>query len=137
MTKVVEIAPNCARRVLDHALDVAPDECCGILMGPTASRITKVIPTNNVHENPRTEYEIDPEALYEATEEAEEGPLELVGFYHSHPRGRAAFSDTDVDRGSWEDKVYLLASLAPLAFLARVWNGQTFDEVEVHVDPSG
>lgn len=134
MTKVLEITPESARRVLEHTIETAPDECCGILLGPSPTRVTEVQPAENVHDNPRTEYEIDPQALYEATERTQAGPHELVGFYHSHPRGYAAFSKTDVARGSWTGKLYLLASLAPFQFVAGRWDGERFNDVEVHVD---
>jgi proteasome lid subunit RPN8/RPN11 len=134
VTKVLDVAPRVAREVFDHALESAPRECCGVLVGPDASRATEALRAENVHDNPRTEYEIDPEVLLEAVERTEGSPVELVGFYHSHPRGYAAFSETDIARGSWAGKTYLLASLAPLRFLGGVWNGEGFDEVEVHVD---
>lgn len=134
MSKVIEIAPRVAREVFTHALETAPLECCGVLVGPGPTRATEALRAENVHENPRTEYEVDPQLLFEAVERTEGTPVEIVGFYHSHPRGYAAFSETDVARGSWEGKIYLLASLAPLTFLGGVWNGDGFDEVDVHVD---
>lgn len=134
MTKVLELSPEAASEVIDHALEVAPLECCGVLLGPRPDRATEALRAENVHDNPRTEYEIAPQTLFEAVERAENPDTELVGFYHSHPRGYAAFSETDVARGSWQGKTYLLASLAPLTFLGGVWNGEDFDEVEVHVD---
>lgn len=128
-----ELAPGVARKVLDHSLETAPDECCGILMGPDAGTATEARRAKNVHPNPRTEYEIDPDALLAAVQTGAKTDLEIVGFYHSHPRGYAAFSDTDRARGSWEGTTYLLVSLAPLTFLAGRWNGEGFDDVDVRV----
>lgn len=129
----LEIAPPVARGVLDHALEAAPDECCGILLGPAPQHAAELMRSENVHENPRTEYEIAPEILFEAVERTEKEDLEVVGFYHSHPRGAAAFSKTDRARGSWEGTAYLLVSLAPLAFRAGRWTGRDFEALPVHV----
>ena len=134
MSEQLDIAPRVAREVFTHALDEAPHECCGVLIGPDTAHATEAVRAENVHENPRTEYEIDPEVLFEAVERTEGTPVEIVGFYHSHPRGYASFSETDVARGSWQGKRYLLASLAPLTFVGGVWNGEGFDETGVHVD---
>jgi proteasome lid subunit RPN8/RPN11 len=134
VTKVLELAPRVAHEVFEHGLEAAPHECCGILVGPNEEQATEALRSENVHENPRTEYEIDPELLFEAVERTDGSAVEIVGFYHSHPRGYAAFSETDVGRGSWAGKTYLLASLAPLRFLGGVWNGEGFDEVPVRVD---
>lgn len=135
--KALSLAPQVAADVLEHSLDVAPDECCGILLGPQPGRATEAIVAENVHENPRTEYEIDPEALLTAVQRTEAEPVEIVGFYHSHPRGAAAFSPTDRARGSWPGTAYLLCSLVPLTFLAGVWNGDRFEEIEVRAGVDG
>lgn len=127
------LAAEVARTVLDHALETAPEECCGILLGPKPDRATDAIRAENVHAKPRTEYEVDPDALLEAVERTEKDDEEIVGFYHSHPRGYAAFSETDRTRGSWEGTTYLLVSLAPLTFLAGRWDGERFQEVGVRV----
>ncbi len=136
----LELSPEVAQGVLDHALETSPDECCGILLGPAAGQATAFRRATNVHPSRRNRYEIDPENLLEATLQAEQEGLEIVGFYHSHPRGHAAFSDEDRARASWEGAVYLLCSLSPLAFLAGQWTGERFEALEVHVtggsDPS-
>lgn len=134
--KRLQISPEAARTVFDHAVETTPDECCGVLLGPSEQRATEALPAENVHSNPRTEYEIDPQALLEAVERADEPGTELVGFYHSHPRGAAAFSETDVSRGSWAGKAYLLLSLAPITFVGGVWNGESFERIPVHLDRS-
>lgn len=122
-----------ARGVLDHALRERPLECCGILLGPGPDRAERVLEAANVHENPRTRYEIDPDTLLEAVQAGAAGDEQVVGFYHSHPRGAAAFSRTDRARGSWEGLTYLLVSLDPLTFLAGRWNGEDFSPVDVRV----
>lgn len=134
MSERLELAPEVAREVLDHALASAPAEACGVLLGPRSDLAETALRAENVHENPLREYEIEPEALLEAVQRAEKGDTEVVGFYHSHPRGPAAFSDTDRSRGSWEGKAYLLVSLRPLEILAGRWTGEAFEDVPVVAD---
>lgn len=125
------VEPEVARTVLDHALEAAPLECCGLLLGPAEDHASEAVRAPNVHDNPRTEYEVDPDALLEAVRRAEAGDEELVGFYHSHPRGPDAFSDTDRARGAWEGRTYLLLCLDPLAARAGRWDGERFRPVPV------
>lgn len=134
MSQPLELAPDVAREVVDHAIASAPREACGILLGPEPDLAEQALRAENVHENPRTEYEIEPDTLLEAVQRAEKGDLDVVGFYHSHPRGPAAFSDTDRSRGSWEGKAYLLVSLRPLEVLAGRWDGEAFEDVPVRAD---
>lgn len=136
MTAELLLDGTAARAVLDHALATLPDECCGVLLGPAARHASEAVPTRNAHETPRTRYRIDPEDQLAAVLRAEEEGLEVVGFYHSHPRGYAAFSEEDEARGSWEGAAYLLLSLSPLAFLAGAWDGEAFVPLDVRV-PGG
>lgn len=131
--RALVLAPEVAREVLDHALEVAPEECCGVLLGPEAGRATGVLRADNVHEDTRTRYQIDPETMLKAVELEEAGQAVVVGFYHSHPRGAAAFSQEDRARGAWEGRDYLLVSLSPLTFLAGRWDGQGFEDLHVLV----
>lgn len=134
MTTPLTLAPHIATRLIDHATRQAPHECCGILLGPTPHHAKHARPTKNVHPNPRTEYEIDPHALHDAIQRTHETPLHLVGFYHSHPRGPAAFSTTDHDQAAWPNTPYLIVSLQPITFHAGRWNGDTFDPLPVNLD---
>lgn len=130
----LELTGPVARALLEHALATRPDECCGVLLGPEARRATRALAATNVHENPRTRYRLDAETMLEAVELEEKAPdLQIVGFYHSHPRGAPAFSDEDVARGAWEGKAYVLVCLRPLTFVAGRWTGQGFDGIGVHV----
>ncbi len=97
----------------EHAREVAPHECCGILGGvfePHSSRVTSRYPADNVATEPTTEYRIDPEtqlAIFEALEADGEA---IVGFYHSHPQGPAEPSATDRAGAAWPDRSYVIVS---------------------------
>lgn len=71
-----------------------PREACGILLGEGA-RILEARLAANVHPSPETHFEIDPQALIDAHRAARTGGGEVVGYFHSHPKGQAVPSPTD------------------------------------------
>lgn len=72
-----------------------PRECCGLLLGQGA-RIERAVPAANVHPDPERHFEIDPAALIAAHRAARAGGPQVVGYYHSHPNGRAEPSVEDI-----------------------------------------
>lgn len=97
--------------VLEHAREGHPHEVCGILAGDAGEPrvVEESFRVENVHENPRTEYLIDPDEQLEVILHVEdELGLDIVGFYHSHPTGAAELSETDRRRASWPGAVYML-----------------------------
>ncbi len=87
-----------------------PREACGILLGE-GTRITAVREAANVHPDPHTHFEIDPQALIDAHRAARAGGAQVIGYYHSHPQGAAAPSATDRACAAGDGKVW--AILAP------------------------
>ncbi len=91
------------RAVLDeliaHALAAAPEEACGILVGlrrGTQREVLHAVPCRNVSEGSRLQrFLIDPEQQLAAQREARQRGFDIVGYYHSHHNGSAAFSDED------------------------------------------
>jgi len=53
-------------------------------------------------------FEIDPAALIAALKSARQGGPGVVGYYHSHPTGSAAPSDTDAACASGDGKVWAI-----------------------------
>ncbi|WP_137681024.1 Mov34/MPN/PAD-1 family protein [Aurantiacibacter suaedae] len=101
----VVLADAAAEQIRSHARLAAPLECCGLLLGQ-AGAITEARPARNVHLSPQTHFEIDPQALIDAHRAARAGGPQVLGYYHSHPRGPAEPSATDRamaahDRAIW------------------------------------
>lgn len=71
-----------------------PLEACGLLLGEGA-RITQARAARNIHPQPQTHFEIDPQALIDAHRAARAGGPEVLGYFHSHPAGPPAPSATD------------------------------------------
>lgn len=126
-----------------HAREGIPEEVCGILGGErgasTAERgadlVTTIRRVANVADDPRSRYELDPAEQLRAMEDLEARRLDVVGFYHSHPRGPDSPSQTDERQATWPDRVYLIVSLADgrEALGAWRWTGEAFDREEVVV----
>lgn len=91
---VGELSDAVAQKIRDHAQLAAPLECCGLLLGE-GSIITEARPARNVHLSPQTHFEIDPQALIDAHRAERAGGPQVLGYYHSHPRGPAEPSATD------------------------------------------
>ena len=103
--------------ILAHAAREAPREACGLLVG-VGPDVSRVVPTANADAS-ATRYTVPPEAHFAALREARGAGLEVVGAYHSHPRGAAVPSATDTAE-AFPDFVFLIAGLAPEPH-ARAW----------------
>jgi proteasome lid subunit RPN8/RPN11 len=105
--------------LLDHLLAEAkasnPHECCGILLGEGA-RIGTILPAANVHSDPAIHFEIDPQTLIDAHRAARRGGPQVVGYYHSHPDGRAEPSATDVAMAAGDGMVWAIVAAGRVAF---------------------
>ena len=83
--------------LISHAEAEYPRECCGILLGECMGgrkTVSKVIQTENTAGGSAhfRHFLIDPLAVAKA----ERGPLEILGFYHSHPDCEAIPSKEDI-----------------------------------------
>lgn len=92
-----------------HAQEQWPQEACGLLRG-RAGRATAFLPAANVAAQPRTDYQVDPQALLQALDWEDQGD-ELIAIFHSHPTSPAIPSPVDVARALYPDSVYLILSL--------------------------
>ena len=102
-----------------HARATAPFECCGILIG-SGGRIDEATPARNLAEGP-SRFLIDPADHIAARRAARSRGLEVVGFYHSHPRSAASPSPTDLAEAAYPEAVHLIVSLADGGADARLF----------------
>jgi proteasome lid subunit RPN8/RPN11 len=126
--------------VVDHALAAHPAEACGLLAGARgpAATVRAARRAENAAAEPETAYRIDPAALAAAVEAIEAAGDEVVGFYHSHPRGPPAPSDRDRAEAAWADHSYLLVALGGEHPVVSSWRHRAPDRFEperVRVEP--
>jgi len=106
----VRMPVACNEAMVRHALQETPNECCGVLIGRNG-RIERAVPMRNVRPSPDA-YFMDPDeqiALFTAMEQRGE---QLLGIYHSHPRGPATPSPADRQLAFHPDALYVVVSLA-------------------------
>lgn len=101
------IAGAAREAVLAHAREAAPNECCGLLVGQ-GTRILAAVRARNLENSP-TRFLLDPSDHVAARREARARGWDIVGFYHSHPRTRAAPSASDVAEALYDEAIYLIA----------------------------
>lgn len=90
----LEVTSGTIATLLEEATRADPLECCGVLLG-AGGRIGQAVPAANVHADPARHFEIDPAVLIAAHRAARAGGPQVLGYYHSHPNGRAGPSDED------------------------------------------
>ena len=96
-------------QIIAHAQQGYPEEVCGLVSG-RAGMAHAVHPGRNVSLTPRVAYEMDVDTLALQIEFEETG-LELWAIYHSHPRGPAAPSPTDIKLAMYPDARYVIVNL--------------------------
>jgi len=101
--------------MLSAAEGAAPDECCGILLG-RRQRIERAVAAANVAPDRRDRFEIDPQALVDAYRAARAGGPDVIGFYHSHPRGPAEPSATDSALAARDGRVWAIIGQSGVTF---------------------
>jgi proteasome lid subunit RPN8/RPN11 len=100
-------------RVLDemiaHARTAAPAECCGLLLG-RGEAVVEAVRARNIADSP-ARFLMDPRDHFAARRDARARGLEVLGFYHSHPRSPAVPSPTDLAAAAYPDHLYAIVSL--------------------------
>ncbi len=111
----VELSSDVVNALLAEAARAAPGECCGILLGE-GMRIAAVLPAANVHPEPLTHFEIDPRVLIDCHRSERAGAHRVIGYYHSHPNGRARPSATDLASASRDGRVWAIVAAGDVSF---------------------
>jgi proteasome lid subunit RPN8/RPN11 len=113
----VRVGRGVCEDILRLARAAAPGECCGMLIGrpaagEDAAQIMAVLPAANLEfAGSRRRFRIAPSDMIDAAQAARGQGLELVGFFHSHPRGAAIPSDEDIAEASaWAGYYHIIAA---------------------------
>ena len=140
---MLELSREYVDRMVGHARDEAPNECCGLIAGEDG-RAVAIYPMTNVEHSPYR-YKLDPKEFFTASKEIEDCERELLAFYHSHTHSPAYPSPTDVRLATgpdgtsmWPGVYYILVSLAvpeePVVRAFRILDGAVSEE-ELRVTP--
>ena len=115
--------------IYDHAEDIYPEECCGILLGKidgVSKIVVEVIGTMNtwdksevtteltssddLNRTKHSRYTISPRDILQAQKRGRDLQLDIIGFFHSHPDAPSIPSTCDRDR-AWEIYSYPIISV--------------------------
>lgn len=99
-----------------HVQAQAPLEACGLLAGKNDT-VKQVLLVANQARSP-VRFRMDPVKQLEAFEWMESNDLNLVGIFHSHPKGPEGLSTTDIEEAAY-DVVYIIWSLSQEGWQAR------------------
>jgi proteasome lid subunit RPN8/RPN11 len=108
--------PNGLRtQLIAWARAAAPDEACGLLLGRRREErvdVEHVRRARNVAAEVHRAFEVHPEDHLAFSLEAERLGLDVVGAWHSHPRGAATLSPADLAAAApgWAQVVVALAA---------------------------
>jgi proteasome lid subunit RPN8/RPN11 len=106
---VLKIERSAFEAIITAARAAHPQEACGILLGGF-SHITAMTEAANVHPAPLTHFEIDPQALIDAHRSARSGGPNVIGYYHSHPKGEPRPSQTDAAMAAGDGMIWAIAA---------------------------
>jgi proteasome lid subunit RPN8/RPN11 len=95
--------------MIGHALEEAPNECCGIIAGKDG-RAVKLFRGRNAEASPYVYY-LDTDQLFEIQRECWANEWEFLAIYHSHTKTKAYPSPTDIDQAYWPESYYIIISL--------------------------
>lgn len=104
------VAPAIIEALHAEGARAVPQEACGLLLGQ-GTRIDSIQPTRNIHHAPETHFEIDPQALIDAHRGARSSGPEIIGYYHSHPKGPPQPSATDRAMAAADGRIWAIIGL--------------------------
>jgi len=121
------ITPTQMEQIIQHALDVRPNEACGLLLG-TNGQVAEVIRAANSAAEPYQRFRIDDASLATYGHAA-------IGFYHSHPQGHALPSRSDIQESCYPEHVYLIVGLkrSPAELAAWRFDRGRMERVTLHI----
>jgi len=132
-TNRLQLSDELRARLVAWARAAAPHEACGLLLGRCGERaeVEHVRLARNVATDAQHAFEVHPEDHLAFALEAERLGLDVVGAWHSHPRGEAKPSATD-RAAAWDGWLHAIVGRdARGGFELRVWRvrGDAWTEV--------
>jgi [CysO sulfur-carrier protein]-S-L-cysteine hydrolase len=106
----MRIARDLYDEIVAHALEDAPNECCGMVASRDGDAV-KVFRATNAAASPYR-YELDPAEQYRIQVAIEDDALELGAIYHSHTRTEPYPSQTDINLAFYPEALYVIVGLA-------------------------
>ena len=120
---MIRIPASALAEIRAHCARARPEEACGLLLGD-GGEVARVEPAENVADDRRRRFEVEPRLLLRLHRELRSGPLSLLGVYHSHPEGQPEPSPTDLARALDPELVWLIVGRDGAARAWRIADGR-------------
>jgi [CysO sulfur-carrier protein]-S-L-cysteine hydrolase len=130
----MKIARDLADRIIAHALEDRPNECCGMVSGADGVA-TEVFRARNALASPFS-FDMEPSDQFGIYTTIEDRGEEILAIYHSHTKSPAEPSQSDRNNArSWPDPVWLIVSLTdPDKPVVRGWDMRNSGAAEVEIE---
>ena len=106
--ETIRVARGLLLDLASRARAALPRECCGLLVG-SARRVEEGVPAANVDPNP-ARYQVDPAVHIELNRKLRGTGRCVMGVYHSHPRGGAVPSPSDVAEAFYPEFLHVIVA---------------------------
>lgn len=110
--KSVRIGSGLIEMLERTAWHAAPNEACALLLGAwdgaVADVMSAVVANNVTDSDPETSFEVDPAMHIRLQKLSRAGGPEIIGVWHSHPKGPAQPSETDQSRSVEPGWIWLI-----------------------------
>ncbi len=107
---LIHLTSNMVNNMLNEAQQGKDKEICGLL-AIDRNRELQLYPIKNIAELPQCHYLMDPKQQIHAFKSMRERNESLFGIYHSHPKGPAYPSATDIRDAHYADCIYFIISM--------------------------
>ena len=120
-------------QLVEHALEDAPNECCGMIAARDGEAVAVHRATNAAASPFR--YELDGMEQYRIQMEFEDAGCELGAIYHSHTRSEPVPSQTDINLAFYPDSLYVIVGVKDDEPDVRAWRiaDGRYDEAPLEV----
>jgi len=112
--------------IVAHALEDAPNECCGLIASRDGEAV-EIHRARNAAASP-LRYELDGMEQYRIQSAIEDAGMELGAIYHSHTRSAPYPSQTDINLAFYPESLYVIVGVkdrdAPEVKAYRIEDGQ-------------
>ena len=120
-----------------HVQATFPREACGVLAGEQGC-VRWVESITNVEDSPNR-FRMDPQEQLNVMLRIEDEGLELIGIYHSHPKGPDELSESDIQEAAYHEAANLVWFPS-----GKKWSCKAFiikhlevREIPIHITGSG
>lgn len=139
-TGQVQLSRKQSAALLDHATAQAPEECCGVLLGIEVNgtfQISQTIAVFNRAVDRQRAFSIAVADVGRCSRRARQTGHELLGFYHSHPKGPAYPSQRDITEASaFSGMLHVIIGFESGAGL-KAWRTGSADWTQIAVQEGG